>query len=91
MSVRALDVPTEFIDFDDYWTPFLGGQGPAPGYAMSLTEDHRRALHDLLHSRLATAADGSIRLTARAWAVRGVSRGSTMAISDNAQQPADPR
>ena len=28
---RAIDVPTRFRDFDDYWSPFLGGQGPAPG------------------------------------------------------------
>ena len=25
---RAIDVPTLFRDFTDYWTPFLGGQGP---------------------------------------------------------------
>src|SRR6266540_6340301 len=35
-AVRAIDVPTVFADFDDYWRPFLGGQGPAPGYCMSL-------------------------------------------------------
>ncbi len=28
----AIEVPTVFRDFDDYWSPFLGGQGPAPGY-----------------------------------------------------------
>jgi SAM-dependent methyltransferase len=28
---RPIDVPTRFRDFDDYWSPFLGGQGPAPG------------------------------------------------------------
>src|SRR5262249_40380142 len=38
VEVRAIDVPTVFRDFDDYWSPFLGGQGPAPGYAMSLSE-----------------------------------------------------
>ena len=32
-TARAIDVPTVFRDFDDYWGPFLGGQGPAPGYA----------------------------------------------------------
>ena len=37
--VRAIDVPTVFRDFNDYWTPFLGGQAPAPGYDMSLSED----------------------------------------------------
>ena len=38
-TVRAIDVPTVFRDFDDYWTPFLGGQGPAPGYCRSLSDD----------------------------------------------------
>lgn len=75
VTVRAIEVPTVFADFDDYWTPFLGGQGPAPGYAMSLTEEHRRALRDLVRARLPTGPDGSIALTARAWAVeRPVSR-----------------
>lgn len=68
VTVRAIEVPAVFADFDDYWTPFLGGQGPAPAYAMSLTEEHRRALREELRTRL---PDGSITLTARAWAVRG--------------------
>jgi SAM-dependent methyltransferase len=71
VDVDELVVPTVFADFDDYWTPFLGGQGPAPGYAMSLSEDRRSALRDALRSRLPAEADGSIHLTARAWAVRG--------------------
>ena len=41
-----IDVPTRFRDFDDYWTPFLGGQGPAPGYAMALDEPRRAALRE---------------------------------------------
>ncbi len=69
---RAIDVPTVFRDFDDYWTPFLGGQAPAPGYAMSLDEARRAALRDHIRAALPVAADGSIRLIARAWAVRGV-------------------
>lgn len=71
VQVVAIDVPTRFADFDDYWTPFLGGQGPAPGYAMSLPEDRRTRLRDRLRSGLPVAADGSVSLTARAWAVRG--------------------
>jgi SAM-dependent methyltransferase len=71
VTIRSIEVPTVFADFDDYWTPFLGGQGPAPGYAMSLTEEHRGALRDLLGARLPADPDGSVRLTARAWAVRG--------------------
>jgi hypothetical protein len=68
---RAVDVPTQFRDFDDYWTPFLGGQGPAPGYAMALSEDRRAALRERIHAALHIAADGSIALVARAWAIRG--------------------
>ena len=71
VAVRAIDVPTVFRDFDDYWGPFLGGQGPAPGYALSLPEPRRDALRDRIRSTLPFADDGSIPLTARAWAVRG--------------------
>jgi len=48
VEVRAIDVPTVFRNFDDYWSPFLGGQGPAPSYAMSLTKDHRSKLSELI-------------------------------------------
>jgi trans-aconitate methyltransferase len=72
VSSRTIDVPTVFGDFDDYWQPFTGGQGPAPSYAMSLDDEHRAALRALVQRRLPVAADGSISLTARAWAVRGV-------------------
>jgi SAM-dependent methyltransferase len=71
VEARPIDIPTVFRDFDDYWTPFLGGQGPAPVYAMSLSEDRRAALRDHIRAALPVAADGSIPLTARAWAVRG--------------------
>jgi SAM-dependent methyltransferase len=65
-----IDIPTSFVNFDDYWQPFLGGQGPAPAYAMALTEVARASLRERLLERLPIAADGSIALTARAWAVR---------------------
>ena len=71
VEARAIDVPTVFRDFDDYWQPFLGGQGPAPGYALSLDEPRRTALRERIRSRLPVGQDGSIHLTARAWAVRG--------------------
>jgi SAM-dependent methyltransferase len=68
---RAIDVPTVFRDFDDYWSPFLGGQGPAPGYCVSLSEEIRTRLRERLRQALPTRGDGSIHLVARAWAVRG--------------------
>ncbi|HVE63416.1 MAG TPA: class I SAM-dependent methyltransferase [Mycobacteriales bacterium] len=67
----AIVVPTVFADFDDFWTPFLGGQGPAASYAMSLSEDARAELRELIRSRLPADSTGAIPLTARAWAVRG--------------------
>jgi ubiquinone/menaquinone biosynthesis C-methylase UbiE len=71
VDVREIVVPTVFRDFDDYWAPFLRGTGPAPAYAASLDDDGRTALRETVRTRLPTAPDGSIPLTARAWAVRG--------------------
>jgi SAM-dependent methyltransferase len=68
----AIDVPTVFGDFADYWTPFLGGQGPAGAYVRSLDGRRREALAERIRAELPYEADGSIRLAARAWAVRGV-------------------
>ncbi|WP_214323828.1 class I SAM-dependent methyltransferase [Nonomuraea sediminis] len=70
--VEPIEVAAVFRDFEDYWRPFLGGQGPAPAYAVSLPEERRAALRDRLRERLPAAPDGSITLPARAWAVRGV-------------------
>jgi len=72
IETRAIEIETRFRDFDDYWQPFLGGQGPAPAYATALDPERRDALRERLRASLPFAADGSIALTARAWAVRGV-------------------
>jgi SAM-dependent methyltransferase len=74
VEVSAIDIQTRFRDFDDYWSPFLGGQGPAPSYAMSLSEEGRAILREQVRRGLPIAADGSISLAARAWAVRGSRR-----------------
>jgi SAM-dependent methyltransferase len=71
VEVTALDTVAVFADFDDYWQPFLGGQGPAPAYAMSLDEDRRARLRDALRMSLPQDASGTIALDTRAWAVRG--------------------
>jgi SAM-dependent methyltransferase len=65
-----ITVATTFADFDDFWTPFLSGQGPAPGYCASLAPDDLDRLRDRLHHELAPDG-GPIDLTARAWAVMG--------------------
>lgn len=70
IEVRPIDIPTPFANFDDYWQPFLGGQGPAPAYAMSLDEQARGRLRDRLREQIPAGADGTISLIARAWAIR---------------------
>jgi SAM-dependent methyltransferase len=72
VETRAIDVPTIFSDFDDYWSPFLGGTGPGPAYAMSLDEVARAALRERLRTTLPTSPNGTIKLIARAWGVRGM-------------------
>ena len=71
VEARAIDVPTPFRDFDDYWRPFLAGGAPAPNYAVSLDAASQRRLRERLRDTLPFNADGSIDLMARAWAVRG--------------------
>jgi hypothetical protein len=71
VDVTAIDIPTPFATFEDYRRPFLGGQGPAPAYATALDDAARARLREHLRARLPVSADGSIGLSARAWAVRG--------------------
>jgi SAM-dependent methyltransferase len=70
VQVVPIEIPTRFRNFEDYWTPFLGGQGPAPAYAMSLDEMSRNRLRDRIREGLPSQPDGSIPLVARAWAIR---------------------
>lgn len=69
-EVTAIDIPTPFASFEGYWQPFLGGQGPAPAYTMSLEEGARTRLRERIRKRIPSTANGSISLTARAWAIR---------------------
>jgi len=70
VAAQAIEVPTVFRDFDDYWRPFTLGAGPAPGYCASLAPAQREALRARLDRDLPRAADGSIAFVARAWAVK---------------------
>jgi SAM-dependent methyltransferase len=71
VDVTQIVVPTVFGDFDDFWSPFLGGTGAAPAHLAALPPDQQMRLRDAVRERLPLADDGAIRLTARAWAVRG--------------------
>jgi SAM-dependent methyltransferase len=72
VGTTAIDIEAGFADFDDYWTPFLGGQGPAPAYCAGLDPAARDRLRDALHAEL---GDGPFSLPVRAWAVRGARPG----------------
>lgn len=68
----AIEVPTVFRDFDDYWRPFTLGAGPAPGYCVSLAPEAREQLKTTLSERLPRQQDGSIHLKTRAWALKAM-------------------
>lgn len=68
---RSIEVTDRFADFGEYWTPFLSGAAPAPGYLASLPAERQARLREMVRNRLPIATDGSITLTCRAWAVRG--------------------
>jgi len=76
VTVSALEVATRFRDFDDYWLPFVGGPGTAPGYLSSLAAGKQEELARRLAATLPRDEDGSIALTARAWAVRAEKEGT---------------
>jgi len=72
VKVTGLTVPTHVRSFEDYWTPFLGAQGPGGQYVAGLDKVSRARLEAHLRASLPFQADGSLDLTARAWAVQGV-------------------
>ncbi len=69
---ESIEVPTRFSTFAEFWTPFLGGTGPAASYVASLESRQREALAEHLDRSLPREPDGAISLVAKAWVVRGV-------------------
>lgn len=67
-AIAPIEVETRFEDFEAFWQPFTLGAGPAPGYCMSLTEEHRARLKAHLAERLGPR--GPVTLVARAWMAR---------------------
>jgi len=73
VETASIEIATEFANFDDYWSPFLRGTGPAPAYVASLDSTGRARLEERLRQRVASGRHEPIHLRARAWAARGVS------------------
>jgi SAM-dependent methyltransferase len=66
----SLEFGMRFENYDDFWTPFLFGQGPAGAYLKRLSADRIEALRDLLMCELGNPTDQFV-LPARLLAVRG--------------------
>ncbi len=72
VNERPLEIEMRFASFEDYWEPFLLGQGPAGAYVKSLPPEKVTTLRNQVRRRIeAEFGTGSFRLGARAWAVRG--------------------
>ena len=69
--MRAVDTPTVFKNFDDYWDPFLRGEAPAQQHTAALSAERRAVLRERLRTSLPVTGNGSIPLIARAWAAKG--------------------
>jgi SAM-dependent methyltransferase len=73
VDVAALSIPLSVRDFDEYWRPhLLPGSSHAQRYMATLNPAQHEALRARLQASLSLEADGTLRLTARAWAVRGL-------------------
>jgi SAM-dependent methyltransferase len=69
----TLTIRMEFAEFDDYWAPYLGRQGPAAEYVAGLDGSAVASLREhVRRAYLDGEPDGPRSYVAAAWAVRGV-------------------
>jgi hypothetical protein len=67
-----LSIRMAFANFEDYWRPYLGRDGPGAEYVGSLDADERGRLEAAVRSAyLDGEADGPRSYAALAWAVKG--------------------
>lgn len=72
-----LTIRMEYVDFDDYWGPLVGGQGPAAAYVAGLEAPIVAQLREhVRRAYLDGEPDGPRSYTATAWAVKGVVPGA---------------
>jgi SAM-dependent methyltransferase len=71
----SLTVRMDYVNFDDYWEPLLGGQGPMGSYVTALDVDKRHNVENAVRRAYCSGSpDGERSMTATAWAVRGIVR-----------------
>ena len=68
----SITIRMDYANFQDYWLPLLGGQGPVGTYVVGLAPDLRDRVEAAVRlAYCAGAPDGPRSMTATAWAVRG--------------------
>ena len=68
----TLTIRMDFESFDDYWAPYVGGDGPYAAFVSTLDDTARATLTEAVRrAYLSGMADGPRSFTACAWAVRG--------------------
>jgi SAM-dependent methyltransferase len=68
----TLSIRMDFASFDDYWAPYIGGDGPYAAFVSTLDDTARARLTHAVHQAyLGGRADGGRSFSASAWAVRG--------------------
>ncbi len=71
VETGAFVVEASYDDYDDLWSPFTAGIGPAGAYCASLDRERQEALRRAVFGRLGEP-HGPFTLTARAWYARGL-------------------
>ena len=70
---RSITIRMDYVNFDDYWQPMCGGQGPVGTYLAGISPEVRaRVERAVAIAYRSGAPDGPRSLTATAWAVRGL-------------------
>ena len=70
VETEALEVSSEYEDFDELWSSFSRGVGPAGQYLLSQQPERQEAIRSEYFTRVGEPS-GSFTLAGRAWAVRG--------------------
>ncbi len=70
VEIEALEMVTRFENFEDYWVPLQSGQGSAPNYLATLSQELKGEISKRLRASLQPGGKQFIELPARAWAVR---------------------
>ena len=75
-GAMSIGIRMEFANFQDYWSPYLGRDGPGAEHVGSLTANERTRLEAAVRDAyLDGESDGPRSYAALAWAVKGIAPG----------------